>query len=1035
MKNLQRLVIGLLAMILMVAGAVAQQTNSRIVGSVSDKDGNPLPGVSVKAISPKLVGSAVAISDENGVFRLLALAPGVYGITFQLEGFQTIERQNIVLGLEQTLTIKIAMELGTIQETIMVRGQAPLIDVKSAAKAMTLTKEVFQTLPKGRNFDSLVTAIPGVSAENKLGGTSVDGASGLENTYYVDGMDTGDMVRGARGQSVSIDFVDEVQVKASGYQAEYGGSLGGVLSVITRSGGNEFHGEVVGYYGNSVDNVNDQNFQFMTPGGPADGAPLVGKARDVLRLNPLDPTKAEYVNYDDMYGRDKVHHAEMGFSLGGYIFKDKLWFFASFLPTFNNIKRNVEFLDNNTGSDFTQKSKAWNFAGKLTSQPFKALRLGGSFVSSSQSYEGYLPLRNGTQSSATPWGELGRSFPNLSASVAADLTLGNNLLISARGGYFLANANNPLYAPDGPVYNFIQEAPGGYPVTTNIGMAGIPAQYLRPAGFSTLPQAFAVRSDRQKLSRVSANADFTYFLNLLGEHSWKVGVQFVRQGDDEYAVAQHPIVYFAWDRSVPGSYSNLYDAAGKKILRGAYGWYGVRSNAATGYYGNDFNPHNVRWALYLQDSWTIANRLTLNFGIRTENEYIPSYSHDPRYKDLKPFNFSFADKLAPRLGFVYDIFGNSSLKIFGSFGYFFDTMKLSMAAGSFGGNQWYSAYYTLDTYEWDKIGKDGYFPGKLFRTKNWRTPGFNGIDPDIKPFGQREISFGAEKKISENLVASVRVVNKHLLKVIEDVGYVNAVGDEEYLTTNPGYGISLPKSQGGVANDLYPACPKGIREYWAVNVSVEKRFSDNWMGGMSYTWSRLRGNYSGLASADELNAQGVGRTDPNVARFWDSWVLPYDKNLNLINGPLPTDRPHYFKIFGSYAFPFGLTLGTVVNAMSGTPVSEEWMIAQEGYMPFGRGNLGRTPFLWFTNLYAEYNLKLGKNVLSINLNVDNLFNAATAQRIWNIRNRNPLDVSDEQLLSKKWDISDFETLSDPRFKQELDFFSPISARIGMSYRF
>ena len=80
-----------------------------------------------------------------------------------------------------------------------------------------------------------------------LGGTSVDGASGLENMYYIDGTDITNIVSGANGQTVSFDFVDEVQVKASGYQAEFGGSLGGVINVVTRSGGNEFHGEVLGY--------------------------------------------------------------------------------------------------------------------------------------------------------------------------------------------------------------------------------------------------------------------------------------------------------------------------------------------------------------------------------------------------------------------------------------------------------------------------------------------------------------------------------------------------------------------------------------------------------------------------------------------------------------------------------------------------------------------------------------------------------------------------------------------------------------------
>ena len=120
--------------------------------------------------------------------------------------------------------------------------------VKSATKGMTLSTTVFETLPKGRNFDSLITIIAGAAQEDRAGGASVDGATGLENMFYIDGMDTTEIYKGSMKQEASYEFVDEVQVKSSGYQAEFGGSSGGVVNVITRSGGNEFHGEAVGYY-------------------------------------------------------------------------------------------------------------------------------------------------------------------------------------------------------------------------------------------------------------------------------------------------------------------------------------------------------------------------------------------------------------------------------------------------------------------------------------------------------------------------------------------------------------------------------------------------------------------------------------------------------------------------------------------------------------------------------------------------------------------------------------------------------------------
>jgi len=187
-----------------LAMAQVTQQSGRFEGKVIDDQGNPLPGVAVEATSPKLVGKATTVTDSNGIFRLLALPSGVYEITFTLAGFKPIARRDVVLGLGQTLIINITMEPSAIEEQVTVMGEAPLVDVKSTVKGMTITKEVFENLPRGRNFDSLVTTIPGVSNEYLLGGTSVDGASGLENMYYVDGTDITDLTYGRSAQSVNF---------------------------------------------------------------------------------------------------------------------------------------------------------------------------------------------------------------------------------------------------------------------------------------------------------------------------------------------------------------------------------------------------------------------------------------------------------------------------------------------------------------------------------------------------------------------------------------------------------------------------------------------------------------------------------------------------------------------------------------------------------------------------------------------------------------------------------------------------------------
>jgi len=979
----------------------AQAPTSKLFGTVTDEQGTSLPGVSIEATSPKLVGKGTGVSDENGVYRLFALTPGVYKVTFALQGFKTVTRDGIILELEQSVKLNVSMQLGAIEEEVTVVGQSPLIDVKSTVKGMTMTKEVFEMLPRGRDFDTLVGAVPGVQNESMLSGISVDGASGAENMYYVDGTDITNLYLGRRGQGVAFEFVDEVQVKASGYQAEYGGSLGGVIQVITRQGGNAFHGDVLGYYS---------------------GSRLNGKERDTLRLNPYDISKAEYVNYQDLYGKDKVDRVEAGFGLGGYFIKDRLWFYGSFLPVYLTTTRHVKFDPSLIEGDYTRRDYFWNFQAKLTTQPFKFVRLGASFVSNLNNYKGDLPPRDGTGDPTAPWSGYGYRYPYWTAAAYADFTFGNNLLIGVRGGSFYNNQTDQLVQPSEPRY-----AHGG---TGNSVFPDIPAEYIRPRGWSNMA-SYALNVTEKRVAQKSyVGSDLTYYLNLAGEHAWKFGAQWVRTSEDwkdGYKYPDYPSIGLNWNRP--------FIWVGQNYGRGTYGYYTVTGNETTGPNGAFYNVHSDRWALYLQDSWTINGRLTLNLGLRTESEYIPSYSNNPALKGVKPIDFSFGDKLAPRLGFVYDIFGDANFKVFGSYGLYYDVMKLYYASWVFGGRRSVGAAYTLDTYEWDKIGKNGYYPGTLMKTVDFLPVSFDIADPSIKPMSQREISFGVEKKLMENLSATVRLVQKHLLYTIEDVGVISG-GDVTYYLANPGYGYSQSTAVGGKFDDRYPACPEAKREYWGLNISLDKRLADRWLGGFSYTWSRLTGNYSGLASSDEYNAAGGGRNSPNAERNFDTWYLAYDKNLNVIDGQLATDRPHVFKLYGAYTFPFRLTIGAVVAAMSGRPMTEYWSLDNDNYMPYNRGNLGRTPFLWITNLYAEYSLRMGKTSLSFSVNVDNVFDAATTTAYYPYRNLYNLAVTEDQILSKDWELDEsVGYLPNNAFRMDGLFVPPISARLGMRFSF
>ncbi len=1007
-----------IALFLTTGFAFAQvNPEGKLVGTVTDDQGTPLPGVTVEATSPKLVGKAATVTDSSGYYRLFSLPSGLYQVVFSLQGFKTLIRKDIIVQLAQVITLNASLEPAVIEEQVTVVGMSPLIDVKSTVKGQTMTKEVFMSLPRSRNFDGLLSTVPGVQYDNVGGGLLVDGATGTENMWYMDGADITQPHIGTRAQSAVMELVEEVKVTASGYNAEFGGSMGGVVNVITRSGGNTFHGDIIGYY--------EDNSRLMQ-----------GKSHDYGRWNPYNDELWEYVNNDDLYygggkDRDPYYRAEGIFNLGGYIMRDRLWFFGSFNPVYSQNKRTTYFLSDPEPQpryDFYRKSYNYNGSFKLTAMPMGGMRVSASFVNNFSKYRGALPSRDGTSSKTYDWDGEGFDYPNWSAAGSMDWSIGNNILTSLRFGYHMSNTTNQLIANRfTTVYfnysNFIYQTDPFFVANPDL---------LHYAGAVNYGGSRLV-TERYKLEKYSGNFDITYYLNLGGEHAFKAGVQWIRDAEDVFNAAPCPMVNIQWGRGYYGL------ATGEPVL-GTYGHYQIRGSW-TSDYGYSWIIHRNSWSIYLQDSWTIGRKLTINPGVRTEAEYIPAFTKETQqegYQD-KPINFQFKDKFAPRLGIVYDVFGDSSLKVYGAFGIYYDVMKLYMAEGAYGGFKWKTDYYELNNPDWTLIAANGDLKdrasqeagGRYVGTMDWRIPSWDSTDPDLKPVSQREISFGAEKKLMENLSLSVRLVQKHLIWTIEDNGVLTPEG-EKYYNANPGSKF---------INDLYDKFlgteywdnPKAKREYYGMNISLEKRFSNNWQGGINYTLSRVAGNYGGLSSPDEGN-----RNSPNVERYYDLWFMAYDIKGNVLDGPLPQDRTHYIKAYGSYVFPFGLTVGIVAYSRSGMPLSTELVCNNiQGYYPENRGDLGRMPWTTWADLYTEYNLKIGRTSVGINLQVNNFTNTKTWQSYVDNPNRTNFTITDAQFLSKTfdWQTAILSYWPNIAFKQPSGSFGTWSARLGFKFTF
>ena len=306
--------------------------------------------------------------------------------------------------------------------------------------------------------------------------------------------------------------------------------------------------------------------------------------------------------------------------------------------------------------------------------------------------------------------------------------------------------------------------------------------------------------------------------------------------------------------------------------------------------------------MFVQDAWTVNNRLTINAGLRTERERVPTYTTQA---DVPEFGieFGFKDKLAPRIGAAYDLKGDGRSKVFGSWGVFYDIFKARAAARLVRRRQvarvpLRARHLRLDrTWSAVRVARRHARAQLLSGPVDFRhvSLGSDSIDPDLKPMRQQEATIGFDHQLNDVMAINVRYVHKQIDRAVEDTGALDAQSNEIYVIANPGEGLTAI-AHPGVAN------PKAVRDYDGVEFAVEKRFADNWYLRSSYLWSRLYGNYSGLSQSDEN-----GRTSPNVGRLWDYPMMMFKDGGVADLGPLATDRPHQFKTQFIYQFNFGTT--------------------------------------------------------------------------------------------------------------------------------
>ncbi|MEO8650403.1 MAG: TonB-dependent receptor [Acidobacteriota bacterium] len=959
MKVLYAVLLG--TCVALIPGQINAQssTTGTVEGIVSDPNGAAVPSATVSISGGGLLREQTATSDQNGNFRFLQLPPGRYTVkVVSAAGFEDYKLDDIEVNLSKSTTLNVALKPKGVGATVDVTAN-PEVDISSNTSGTNVSTEFFSNIPTQRTVQGLYTIAPTVTrsglrdASGRDRDPSVGGSSGPENNYILDGVNTTDPAFGGGGANLPFEFVQEVEIKTGSYGADQGLSTGGVFNVITKSGGNEFHGDLFGYFSDKK---------------------LVRETRN-LPFTDLAP--------------NGFSELDAGGDIGGPIIKNRLTFFAAFNPQY----RKNFYLTQTLRTPVSGKISTPFYAGKLTWSANNNNTLTFSTFSDFTKEKGHLFAANNTGDSgfgvdeAAFQGTIETGGTNYAArlnSVLSKNWIGefafgihrqrSNVIPATPLDIPLITDNFAILKADGTIASVTQTAVQG---PTNTGFVdfvyspngSLQRNFIRNEGFGLYQD--------QNRNRWEASARMQ---NIFSNHTFKYGFEFYRNMYDINQLSSGPGVTFtnplgvganngtdADNRSVNGfrvtNNFSVCTTRGSQIVCPNQSALDVLNSAAaantlpngltvnqttspltaaetnnnpflvrTTTRVRDFQLHaqtatNVE-GFYVQDDWRVSRNVQFNVGVRWDYQQILGNEGVTYIK----FNNWF-DNLQPRLGFIWDFTKTGKGKVFANYARYLEAplpLDVNVRAGSL--NTQTDKNFNVNRYG----APSGSTVATGFNTRNLGaapTP----PDPGLKPQTVNEFNLGFEYQFRNNLTLGVRGIYRAQGSVIEDGSFDNG---NTYLLFNPGEPIP-PGRVGPIGNSEFiaglPACfdsngdgnqaneagfgiscggigahfGRARRFYRAIEVTLNRRFADKFSYTTSYVFSSLIGNYEGLFRNDN------GQADPNITSLFDLVSL-----LANTYGRLPNDRPHQFKFNGTYETPFKLVVSGNFYVQSGIPVNQ-----------------------------------------------------------------------------------------------------------------
>ena len=792
----------------------AQQAASNLEGTVKDEQGNALPGVEIVAKDTRTGITRASVSGPLGRFRVTALAPSLYDVTFKLAGFKTKTMTGLELFVNETKVLNATMDPAAVEEHVTVVAESPIIEsTKSEVSTVVTTREVDSLPLLTRQFANLALLAPGTTemtssydpTKTRMSQFSAGGFRSRAVYYSVDGADNKDNMVGGPVQLFTTEGVEEFSVATHQFKAEYGRTQGTVVTVLTKSGTNELSGSVFGFF-------RDASLRAMS------------YLEKVVKAD----------NPESWTGKPPFHRQNFGFSLGGPIAKDRTHFFVAYERV-----QEKSFTVVNTDGHWP------SFEGTFP-YPFSE-NLVTINLTHQLSPRHSLKLRYGFQYNKTE-----------NEGVGLDYTVDN--------GYRMKNTNHNLMLADSWIIqpNILNEARAVYQYFDNRSdpNSTSPTHYYSYGAFgqtTNMPQ-------ETRQTKLQFRDDLSYHVSdWAGTHDFKFGA-------DYYYMPRLDLLYANYQQWLFTHVTNTYGAnPGEGPIRriqimGGDPWrYQDKRYDSIGLYAQDDWRVTDKLTLNLGVRWDYNTGLEFDQSVLGSVQFLANYIPGFQNPGLKHDG----NNIAPRLGFAYDLNGDGKTVFRGGFGIFYDQLyaeTFMYAAAWLGANPWHTVFYhsqstailNPDGSIWQPVFDASGNLTNLAGISNQVTPGV--VDSAIGPEFQYPYSYhynlGFSHQISANFAIDVNYVHTETrgLGKGDELNRYHPNADNYTLSDSYGSTIWTPRFVGmGYYNGLY--------------ISLRKRFSNQFELRVNYTLS------GGMSTLNYRGADGWGVTcidegQPNSPKEW-----------------------------------------------------------------------------------------------------------------------------------------------------------------------